>query len=117
MIRGGLGSRVRRVWGVWRLLAEIAFVPQGTEDLISGHVQEAESRLLGAIKSAPITQTLLEQRESSGDVRPDEFARSVNGAVDMRLCRQMNYCIRAPLLKQPPQAFGVADINALKHMS
>ena len=77
---------MRRIGGLFR---KIACLTQGAVDFIRRNVLETEVPPRFFVKFAPIGECRLEECRRTSDVRADKLARSVDGAVHMRFCREM----------------------------
>ena len=89
MVGRCLARRVRRVGRVRRLFAELAARPERAVHFVGRHVQEAKPLALGRRERGDELPRRLQKDERADDVRFDEGARAVDGAVDVRLGRQI----------------------------
>ena len=114
MVRRRLAGGIGRVGRIGRRLREHALAAERAEHLVGRDMQKAESRALLGRQPSPIAQRLLQQREGADNVGLDEFAGSVDRAIDMALRRQVHDGVGLVLVEQPAQRRGLADAGLFK---
>ncbi|OIQ82918.1 hypothetical protein GALL_352980 [mine drainage metagenome] len=83
---------------------------------VGGHVQEAEVGFRFAFQCIPVGAHGLQQVESADDVGLNEVARTMDGAVDMRLGGEVDDGARSVFGKQPGYQGGIGYIATHEHM-
>ena len=106
-LRGGVG----RMGRVGRLFGEESRFAQRTIHLIRGDVLESEGGAGVLVQRAPKPKRRLKERGRSADVRADEFAGAVDGAIDMRLGGQMKDRVGTELGERAIHGGLVTDVR------
>ena len=83
-------------------------------NLIRADVVKAKGRLTSRIQPQPIGAGGFEQAKSAHDIGLDEFARAIDGPIDMAFGCQMHHRIGLVLGKNAAHRCAVANINLLK---
>ena len=115
MIRSGLGGGIRGMGRVWSLLRKETLFSERAVHLIRADVLETERFLRRAVsilrQIPPIGKRRLKKNRRSRYVGADEFARAIDGAVNVRLCSKMENRVRAIHLKRGSHCANVADVG------
>ena len=99
MVGSSLACRIGRVRRVRRHLGEEAVRAERAEHLVGGDVQETKARASLRRKRAPVTQRFLQEGEGADNVGLDEFARTIDRAIDMAFGRQIHHRVRLVFLE------------------
>ena len=94
----------------------VAFDGSGSWRASLDNMQQPEGSLGAGRQAAPVGPDRLQQVEGSHDVGLDEFARSMDGAVDMRFGRKIDDGTGLVLRQQAVDQRRVAEISVDKHM-
>jgi hypothetical protein len=117
MVRARLAGRIGRIGCVGRFFGEKARVAERTVHLVGGDVVEAEAIPALGRQAAPVAARRVKQSVGAKDIRLDERRWAVDGAVDVRLGRQVHHAIGLMLCKNARDFPRIADIDLLEHMA
>jgi hypothetical protein len=110
-----VGRRLRRRIGrariVGRGLGEEAGLAQRSEHLVGGDVVKAEPALRLVVETPPVFEGRRQHDRGPDHVGVDEGRRSVDGAVDVGLGRQVGDHVRAIVAQSLRHRFAIADIH------
>ena len=84
---------------------------QVAEDLVCRDVVETEPRPVLAGHATPVLERCRQQAEGADDVGLDKGRRSVDRAVDMALCGQVDHRVDRLLAQQRRDCRGIADVG------
>jgi hypothetical protein len=92
----------------------MAGLPQRAEDLVGRYVQKAEPGRTIPRQRHPVAPGLGQHRERADDIRLHEVVRRIDGAINVRLCREMEYRSRLVALDRRANRGSVAHVESLE---
>ena len=111
VVAGGLAGGIRAVGFVAVGFGKGRFaLGQRAVDLVGADMQEAKARLVRVGQSAPVAAHRFKQVKRADDVGLDEFARAMDGAVDVAFGGKVDDRARTVLGQQLRQQRTVADV-------
>ncbi|MNO94569.1 hypothetical protein D3C76_861890 [compost metagenome] len=118
MVGTGLAGGVRRTWLVGGGFSEKLFGTfKVSINFISRNMMESETGFTRIVERQPIVTSSFQQSIGADDIGLDEFRRTRDGAIDMRLCSQVHDGVRLVLAQNPIDLFTVTNINTLEYIS
>ncbi|MCY1360756.1 hypothetical protein D9M69_473990 [compost metagenome] len=115
MIGTGLTCGIRRAGRIGRRLGEkLLRRLQIPIHLVGGDVMEAERCLLLFRQRSPILPSSLQQGIGADDIGLYEGGRTIDGAIDMRLCSQVHHYVRLIAIEDAVKLSAITNIYLFK---